>query len=175
MPTIGNNLLPYPNTSDEPNMPKAISDLASAVDSAIGGGARIYQTLAALQAVPSSQLFEGLHAYVSADTTATNNGGYTYTSGTWKRSRPYMQAGAVNSKTDVNGYVSVSFPSAMDVAPTAVLVTNGPAVGGVTSQYADLSLGQVDATHFTVFSRNTTSGGAMGNNPAIFQWLAIWL
>lgn len=86
MPTIGNNLLPYPNTSDEPNVPKAISDLASAVDAAIGGGSRIYQTLAALQAVPSTQLFEGMRARVTADT--TNNGEYVYAGGSWLSAKP---------------------------------------------------------------------------------------
>jgi hypothetical protein len=83
MPTIGNNLLPYPNTSDEPNIPKAISDLASAVDSAIGGGEHIYQTLSDMQSVPSSQLFEGMHAVVVGDATADSNGEYTVKSGKW--------------------------------------------------------------------------------------------
>jgi hypothetical protein len=83
MPTIGNNLLPYPNTSDEPNVPKAISDLASAVDVSIGGGGRLFQTLADLQSVPTTQLFEGLRAYVIADNTLTNNGGYWYRHGAW--------------------------------------------------------------------------------------------
>jgi hypothetical protein len=100
---------------------------------------------------------------------------YFKASGAWKRARPvYMQAGAVDSATDSNGYVSVTFPTAMDVAPTSVLITNGPAVGGVTSQYSDLSLGQVFPTRFTVFSRNTQSAGSLANNPVKFHWLAVW-
>jgi hypothetical protein len=116
-----------------------------------------------------------MRAFVNADTTAANNGGYIYSSGSWGRLRPYIQAGSVNSATDTNGYVNVIFPIQMSTPPTAVIVTNGPAVGGTTSQYSDLSLGQVNIQNFTVFSRNTTSGSALGSNPVKFHWLAVWL
>lgn len=130
MPTIGNNQLPYPNTSDEPNVPKAISDLASAVDTAIGGGRRIYQTLSALQAVPSVQLFEGMRAHVVAD--SVNNGEYVYVSGTWLSAKPI-------------GFVS--WPALSTLQPTATwwAKSNTPdstswVVGGCTISNAGITV-----------------------------------
>lgn len=83
MPTIGNNQFPYPNTSDEPNIPGDLQKLALAVDTAIGGGNRLIDTLATLQAIPNTQLFKGMRATVTNDPTTMNNGEYVYTGGAW--------------------------------------------------------------------------------------------
>lgn len=83
MPVIGNNQLPYPNTSDAPNIPNDMQTLASAVDAAIGGGNRFIDTLATLQAIPNTQLFNGMRATVTNDPTTMNNGEYVYTGGAW--------------------------------------------------------------------------------------------
>ena len=128
MPTIGNNLLPYPNTSDEPNMPKAISDLASAIDTAIGGGARIYQTLAALQAVPSAQLFDGMRAHVVNDPTASNNGVYTYTSGVWAMGQHMVLL--------THGIIAHGIPAGNEWSATGVFPTpfkSAPAVWAIAT------------------------------------------
>jgi hypothetical protein len=83
MPVIGNNQLPYPNTSDTPNIPNDMQTLASAVDAAIGGGHRIYSSLTALQAVPLAQCFPGMRATVSGDVVGANDGEYVYSGGSW--------------------------------------------------------------------------------------------
>ena len=90
MPTIGNNQFPYPNTSDEPNIPGDLQKLALAVDTAIGGGNRLIDTLATLQAIPNTQLFEGMRATVTNDPTTGNNGEYVYTGGAWVSQTPTL-------------------------------------------------------------------------------------
>jgi hypothetical protein len=172
MPTIGNNLLPYPNTSDEPNVPKAISDLASAIDTAIGGGARIYQTLAALQAVPSAQLFDGMRAHVVNDPTVPNNGEYIYASNSWSHARPFIYGGQFIGATDANGYVNVPIP--MTTAPSFVLVTLGPTLNNDIVNSQDLNVGIITVGSFSVHIRNSTNGSNGGNWPTTFSWLAIW-
>ena len=95
MPTIGNNQFPYPNTSDEPNIPGDLQKLALAVDTAIGGGNRLIDTLATLQAIPKTQLFEGMRATVTNDPTTMNNGEYVYTGGAWVHQTSRVFAGSV--------------------------------------------------------------------------------
>ncbi|MFT8442181.1 MAG: hypothetical protein ABF780_05660 [Bifidobacterium aquikefiri] len=107
MPTIGNNLLPYPNSSDAPNVPSDLSKLAQAVDTAIGGGCHIIQTHADLLAIPSAQLFTGMRVYVIADSDPLNNDDYMYLNGAWSHARPTMQTG--NIPVVKNGIAAGSF------------------------------------------------------------------
>ena len=88
MPTIGNNQFPYPNTSDEPNIPGDLQKLALAVDTAIGGGNRFVATLSHLQKIPNTQLFNGMRATVTSDPTAVNNGEYVVSGGVWVSQTP---------------------------------------------------------------------------------------
>mgnify|MGYP007135618770 CR=1 FL=1 len=83
MPTIGNNQLPYPNTSDAPDVPGDLQRLAAATDTAIGSGNQLLNTYAQLQAIPNTQLFTGMMATVLNDTTPARNGQYEYLNGAW--------------------------------------------------------------------------------------------
>ncbi|MEE8757647.1 MAG: hypothetical protein SOH65_10215 [Bifidobacterium sp.] len=88
-------------------------------------------------------------------------------------SQSRIQSGAFAGQSDPNGYVSVTLPAAMPSTPV-VLLTMGPTLNATLAKYEELNLGEVDASHFTVHARNTTTGGSMGNNPVTFHWLAIW-
>ncbi|MFT8358562.1 hypothetical protein [Bifidobacterium aquikefiri] len=181
MPTIGNNLLPYPNSSDAPNVPSDLSKLGQAVDTAIGGGARIFQTIADLQAVPSSQLFEGMRANVISDTTVLNNGIYVYKNAAWTRARPYLQSGTLHTSTDTNGMVAITWvPPEAGVTPAQVFVTNGPAAlnsTDVNSRMFQPLFWHVDsATGGTIrFYRIDSQAWVSNVQGVTVQWLAIWI
>lgn len=103
MPTIGNNQFPYPNTSDEPNIPGDLQKLALAVDTAIGGGNRFVATLSDLQKIPNTQLFNGMRATVTSDPMAVNNGEYVVSGGAWvSQTHAYWQGKARRSDGQLN-------------------------------------------------------------------------
>jgi hypothetical protein len=100
-------------------------------------------------------------------------GEYVGSGGVWV-SQSRIQSGVFAGQSDPNGYVSVTLPAAMPSAPV-VLLTMGPTLNATLASYEELNLGEVDASHFTVHARNTTTGGSMGKNPVTFHWVAIWM
>lgn len=113
MPTIGNNQFPYPNTSDEPNIPGDLQKLALAVDTAMGGGNRLIDTLATLRAIPNTQLFKGMRATVTNDPNVGNNREYVYTGGAWIHQQPRVFQGSFVTKLTNSGDVNVLSASAV--------------------------------------------------------------
>ncbi len=138
MPTIGNNQFPYPNTSDEPNIPGDLQKLALAVDTAIGGGNRLVATLSDLQKIPNTQLFNGMRATVTSDPMAVNNGEYVVSGGAWvsqTRTRVYTGSKIING-TGTSEYTFLSKPDYTAIVGRApafgdvIVFTNGDRTAG---------------------------------------------
>lgn len=143
MPTIGNNQFPYPNTSDEPNIPGDLQKLALAVDTAIGGGNRFVATLSDLQKIPNTQLFNGMRATVTSDPTAVNNGEYVVSGGVWvSQTQPaWVVCDTGNSYYKPQGSGSIQALSVCKRSGVVELmgrITVNGTVGGTVQQNSDM-------------------------------------
>jgi hypothetical protein len=178
MPFIGNNQLPYPNSSDEPNVPADLRKLASAVDDAIGGGRRFVKTTADLKAIPTARLFAGMRAEVTNDPIPSANGEYVYKGAEWvplTRTPVIIGSQQDSGTTSDLGTLVINYRSPDGTPPDIVVVSNGPYVNGYEDYGKDYQLMRWGDAQPDGFQVRVARGGQWASRvPVFFAWLAVW-
>lgn len=159
MPTFGPQSLPYPNTSDAPDVPGAFLTLLQAMSV---GGAKTYATQASLTA--SGTGYAGQLAVVTSDSTTALNGVYLSNGSAWS----YLTGAPFTGTITYTGIYSAG-------SPAPVLKTRG-ARTGLSGVLVSTSASFVAGTAYSPFTiptsfapASTQTFACSGNGTAVFQ------
>ena len=157
MPTTTSSALPYPSSTDSPNGPLQLQNLALALDKLVSP---MFATFAARNtAIPSPT--PGQSCSVAGVRMTADAGGQ------WR----WGLSKHVSGTTDASGYLVVNH--GLGTTPSGCLLTPGPQATDLLNRVLSLNWASVDANNVTVYAHRTDTSAALPSNLIQFSMMAF--
>jgi hypothetical protein len=157
MPATSSSSLRYPSSSDAPNVPSKIQDLALDLDRKV---CPAFSTIAARDTqIPSP---------TQGQTCTVGGTLHVYEGTLWRWNKYSFVSGGV---TDVSGHMVV--PHGLGIAPIAVLCTPGNQATDLLERVLSMNVGSWDSANMTFYAHRTDTSAVLPTQVLNFSWMAL--